>query len=217
MYFSFQQVTSGIHQSSLTLCDVSNTASSPSLSFPGTSPHPMLDLASQHTEGNGNKVLFLANNNSVIKSETPKVSSDKPFCASFPTVEVVKTQDYPSPQPIPEGKNGQLPVCTSEICWIKAIHCPDSTLTHLYDTHILLKLNNYAIIVFKYVLCVLSEMLHGWWRLSDMEELHSLVKALHSRGIREKVLQKQIQKHMDYMTQLCANSKDGAFTSPLLS
>ncbi len=50
-----------------------------------------------------------------------------------------------------------------------------------------------------------------------MEELHSLVKALHSRGAREKVLQKQIQKHMEYMTQLCGNSKDGWSTFPLLS
>lgn len=42
-----------------------------------------------------------------------------------------------------------------------------------------------------------------------MEELQRLVKALHSRGIREKFLQKQIQKHMEYMIQLCANSEDG--------
>lgn len=50
-----------------------------------------------------------------------------------------------------------------------------------------------------------------------MEELHSLVKALHSRGIREKVLQKQIQKHMEYMTHLCDSSKDGGSTFPLSS
>lgn len=56
---------------------------------------------------------------------------------------------------------------------------------------------------------VLAEMLCGWWMVSDMEELRRLVKALNSRGIREKVLQKQIQKHMEFMTQLCANSKDG--------
>ncbi|XP_026231800.1 bromodomain adjacent to zinc finger domain protein 2B isoform X3 [Anabas testudineus] len=149
-----QQVKSGIHQSSPTQQDVSSTASSPSLSFPGTSLHPMLDLASKHTESNGTSILSLANNNSAIKSGTPEVLSDKPLCASFSAMEVAKTQDYPSPQPIPE------------------------------------------------------EMLHGWWRLSDVEELHSLVKALHSRGIREKVLQKQIQKHMEYMTQLCANSKN---------
>ncbi|XP_044073969.1 bromodomain adjacent to zinc finger domain protein 2B-like isoform X3 [Siniperca chuatsi] len=143
-----QQVKSGIHQSRLMLCDMS------SLPFSGTSLPPMLDLASQHAEGNGNRVFFLANNNSVNKSETPEPLSDKPACASFPAVEVAKTQDYPSPQPIPE------------------------------------------------------EMLCGWWRVSDMEELHCLVKALHSRGTREKVLQKQIQKHTEYMTQLCVNSKD---------
>ncbi|XP_034742358.1 bromodomain adjacent to zinc finger domain protein 2B isoform X3 [Etheostoma cragini] len=145
-----QQVKSGIHQSRLTQCDVSNAAS-PSLPFSGGALSPMLDLASQHAESNGNMVFLLANNNSVNKSETPEPLSDKHDCASFPAV---KTQDYPSPQPIPE------------------------------------------------------EMLCGWWRVAHMEELHSLVKALHSRGIREKALQKQIQKHMEYTTQLCANNKD---------
>ncbi|CAI5656181.1 unnamed protein product [Oreochromis niloticus] len=53
-----------------------------------------------------------------------------------------------------------------------------------------------------------EEMLRGWWRVSDMENLHSLVKTLHCRGIREKALQKQIQKHMEHMTKLCENSKD---------
>nr|XP_014264504.2 bromodomain adjacent to zinc finger domain protein 2B isoform X3 [Maylandia zebra] len=53
-----------------------------------------------------------------------------------------------------------------------------------------------------------EEMLHGWWSVSDMENLHSLVKTLHCRGIREKALQKQIQKHMEHMTKLCENSKD---------
>ncbi|XP_040913067.1 bromodomain adjacent to zinc finger domain protein 2B isoform X2 [Toxotes jaculatrix] len=142
-----QQVKSGIHQSRLTLCDVSSAATSPSLPFPGTSLPPMLDLASQHAEGNGNRVLFPVNNNTVNKSETPEALSDKLPCASFPAAD-------PRPQPIPE------------------------------------------------------EMLHGWWRVSDMQELHSLVKALHNRGIREKALQKQLQKHMEYMTQLYANSKD---------
>ncbi|XP_053278064.1 bromodomain adjacent to zinc finger domain protein 2B-like [Pleuronectes platessa] len=52
-----------------------------------------------------------------------------------------------------------------------------------------------------------KEMLHGWWRVSDVQELHSLVEALHSRGIREKVLQKQLQEHMEYLTQLYANSE----------
>ena len=58
-------------------------------------------------------------------------------------------------------------------------------------------------------------MLHGWWRVSDVQELHSLVEALHSRGIREKVLQKQLQEHMEYLTQLYANSEDGVSTTLL--
>ncbi|KAM9484207.1 bromodomain adjacent to zinc finger domain protein 2B-like isoform 14-T15 [Salvelinus alpinus] len=53
-----------------------------------------------------------------------------------------------------------------------------------------------------------EEMLSGWWRVADMEELRSLVKALHSRGIREKALQKQIQKHMEYIAQACAKNRD---------
>uniref|UniRef100_UPI0037E82B33 bromodomain adjacent to zinc finger domain protein 2B n=1 Tax=Semicossyphus pulcher TaxID=241346 RepID=UPI0037E82B33 len=146
-----QQLQSGMHQSRLMLCNMSTT---PSLPFSATSLPLMLDVASQHAEGNRNRVFFLEKNNSVNKSETPEPSSDKPACASLPAVEVAKTQDYVSPQPIPE------------------------------------------------------DMLCGWWRVSDMEGLHSLVKALHSRGIREKALQKQIQKHMEYMAQLCANSKD---------
>uniref|UniRef100_A0A7N8Y315 Bromodomain adjacent to zinc finger domain 2B n=1 Tax=Mastacembelus armatus TaxID=205130 RepID=A0A7N8Y315_9TELE len=146
------RLNSAIHQSSLTLCDMSRAATGPSLPFPDTPLHSILDLASQHREGNGNRVLFLANNNSINK--TTEAQNDKPLCVSFPDVEVAKTQDYPSPQPIPE------------------------------------------------------EMLHGWWRVSDLEELQCLIKALHSRGVRERVLLKQIQKHMEYMTQLSASSKD---------
>lgn len=142
-YFSSQQVKSGIHQSRLTLCDVLSPGTSPGLPFSGTSLPPMLHPASQHAEGNGNKVLFLANNDSVNKSETPEPLSDKPTCVSFPAAEVAKTQDYPCPQPIPEGKNGMLPACTNQICWTKDIHC-----LHCFDDSvslaILLKLNRFC-------------------------------------------------------------------------
>ncbi|XP_076119637.1 bromodomain adjacent to zinc finger domain protein 2B-like isoform X3 [Alosa pseudoharengus] len=53
-----------------------------------------------------------------------------------------------------------------------------------------------------------EEMMTGWWRLGDQEELRCLVKALHSRGIREKALQKQFQKHMDYITQSCTKHRE---------
>lgn len=66
----------------------------------------MLDVSSQHAEGNVNRVLSPENNN---KSQTPEPSSDKPACGSRPAAEGAKTQDYPSPQPIHEGTNSLLP------------------------------------------------------------------------------------------------------------
>ncbi|XP_020794600.2 bromodomain adjacent to zinc finger domain protein 2B isoform X15 [Boleophthalmus pectinirostris] len=55
-----------------------------------------------------------------------------------------------------------------------------------------------------------EEMLTGWWRVSDMEELKALVEALHSRGIREKGLQRQIQKYIEIIPQVCTKHKDAA-------
>ncbi|XP_041119302.1 bromodomain adjacent to zinc finger domain protein 2B-like isoform X4 [Polyodon spathula] len=55
-----------------------------------------------------------------------------------------------------------------------------------------------------------EEMQTGWWRVTDAEELRTLVKVLHLRGIREKALQKQIQKHMDYISQACSKNRDVA-------
>uniref|UniRef100_A0A8C5TDY4 Bromodomain adjacent to zinc finger domain protein 2B n=1 Tax=Malurus cyaneus samueli TaxID=2593467 RepID=A0A8C5TDY4_9PASS len=55
-----------------------------------------------------------------------------------------------------------------------------------------------------------EEMQYGWWRITDPEDLKSLIKVLHLRGIREKALQKQIQKHMDYITLVCIKNKDVA-------
>ncbi|XP_057349919.1 bromodomain adjacent to zinc finger domain protein 2B-like [Manis pentadactyla] len=53
-----------------------------------------------------------------------------------------------------------------------------------------------------------EEMQFGWWRITDPEDLKALLKVLHPRGIREKALQKQIQKHLDYITQACIENKD---------
>ncbi|XP_037704971.1 bromodomain adjacent to zinc finger domain protein 2B isoform X10 [Choloepus didactylus] len=55
-----------------------------------------------------------------------------------------------------------------------------------------------------------EEMQFGWWRIIDPEDLKALLKVLHLRGIREKALQKQIQKHLDYITQACVKNKDVA-------
>ncbi|KAM4012019.1 bromodomain adjacent to zinc finger domain protein 2B-like, partial [Anomaloglossus baeobatrachus] len=51
-------------------------------------------------------------------------------------------------------------------------------------------------------------MQFGWWRITDPEDLKSLLKVFNLRGIREKSLQKQIQKHLDYITQACLKNKD---------
>ncbi|XP_057349898.1 bromodomain adjacent to zinc finger domain protein 2B-like [Manis pentadactyla] len=53
-----------------------------------------------------------------------------------------------------------------------------------------------------------EEMQFGWWSITDAEDLKALLKVLHPRGIREKALQKQIQKHLDYITQACIENKD---------
>uniref|UniRef100_A0A8C4Q416 Bromodomain adjacent to zinc finger domain protein 2B n=1 Tax=Eptatretus burgeri TaxID=7764 RepID=A0A8C4Q416_EPTBU len=53
-----------------------------------------------------------------------------------------------------------------------------------------------------------EELRTGWWRVADPETLRALLKALHPRGVREKVLQKQLQKHMDFACQACARAKD---------
>lgn len=171
----------------------------------------MVDVASQHAEGHGNKAPLLENS-SINKSEPPDPSSDKSTCASYAAVEGAKTQDYPYPQPIPEGKSSTLPACTGQICWTEHICCPDSSRIRRGDCQsgsfaMLQKLKTQT----RSNLCVSAEMLHGWWRVSDVENLHSLIKTLHSRGVREKALQKQIQKHMEHVSQLGENCKDGGF------
>jgi bromodomain adjacent to zinc finger domain protein 2A len=54
-------------------------------------------------------------------------------------------------------------------------------------------------------------MLSGWWRVSDIEELRSLVESLHSRGVREKVLHRQVHKYMELIPQVCTKHRDGEY------
>lgn len=61
---------------------------------------------------------------------------------------------------------------------------------------------------------LVSDMLTGWWRVSDVEELRALVNALHTRGIREKGLQRQIQKYLEMIPQVCTKHKDGESQNP---
>ncbi|XP_022241135.1 bromodomain adjacent to zinc finger domain protein 2B-like isoform X2 [Limulus polyphemus] len=43
-----------------------------------------------------------------------------------------------------------------------------------------------------------AEYRKGWWRITDSEQLKALLNALHPRGIRERLLQKQFQKYYSY-------------------
>lgn len=47
------------------------------------------------------------------------------------------------------------------------------------------------------------EYLRGWWRLTDASQLRTLMGALHSNGIREKALLKQLEKNFNYGMAAC--------------
>uniref|UniRef100_A0A8C3VSH1 Bromodomain adjacent to zinc finger domain protein 2A n=1 Tax=Catagonus wagneri TaxID=51154 RepID=A0A8C3VSH1_9CETA len=48
-----------------------------------------------------------------------------------------------------------------------------------------------------------SEMHSGWWWIRDPETLDATLKALHPRGIREKALHKHLNKHRDFLQEVC--------------
>ncbi|EQB77787.1 bromodomain adjacent to zinc finger domain protein 2A isoform 1 [Camelus ferus] len=47
------------------------------------------------------------------------------------------------------------------------------------------------------------EMCSGWWWIRDPETLDATLKALHPRGIREKALHKHLNKHRDFLQEVC--------------
>lgn len=47
-------------------------------------------------------------------------------------------------------------------------------------------------------------MKKSWWRVTDPEQLRTLARNCHPRGIREKNLQKSFQKYMDYASDSCS-------------
>uniref|UniRef100_A0A2K6CDD9 Bromodomain adjacent to zinc finger domain protein 2A n=1 Tax=Macaca nemestrina TaxID=9545 RepID=A0A2K6CDD9_MACNE len=47
------------------------------------------------------------------------------------------------------------------------------------------------------------EMCSGWWWIRDPETLDAMLKALHPRGIREKALHKHLNKHRDFLQEVC--------------
>lgn len=118
------------------------------------------------------------------QSESPVPLTDK-----SPALEMAKSQDLPSPQPIPEGRRAPMITAFIDFCE-RFFLCALNASLHIRCVHVL-------------------EMCTGWWKVSSSEELNHIVSACHPRGIRERLLQKQIQKHMEFLTQVCAKNKDG--------
>uniref|UniRef100_A0AAY4C1H8 Bromodomain adjacent to zinc finger domain protein 2B n=1 Tax=Denticeps clupeoides TaxID=299321 RepID=A0AAY4C1H8_9TELE len=139
----------------------------PLVGWPGGLVSPSLPLCSSplplHPAAEGCASPQLAPSVSTSKSESPLPPGEKPPCAPSPVMELPKSQDHPTPRPIPD------------------------------------------------------DMLLGWWKVTDMEELRCLVKSLHSRGIREKSLQKQIQKYMELIAQTCNKNREGEWHPTLVT
>ncbi|KFM75592.1 Bromodomain adjacent to zinc finger domain protein 2B, partial [Stegodyphus mimosarum] len=52
-----------------------------------------------------------------------------------------------------------------------------------------------------------EELQRGWWRITDPNQLKTLISALHHRGIREKMFQKQLQKHFTFACTSCSQGQ----------
>lgn len=45
---------------------------------------------------------------------------------------------------------------------------------------------------------LLTELKKGWWRITDLDQLKTVLQACHPRGIREKELQKCLSKFVEH-------------------
>ena len=55
----------------------------------------------------------------------------------------------------------------------------------------------------------LTEKQRGWWRISDPEQMKTVHKNLHQRGMRERCLHDTISRSIDYVTASCTKNKKG--------
>ncbi|XP_060551894.1 uncharacterized protein LOC132713351 isoform X3 [Ruditapes philippinarum] len=53
-----------------------------------------------------------------------------------------------------------------------------------------------------------EEFKKGWWKINESEQLNQLIQCLHPRGIREKQLEKTIQKYKDYTLASSSKTKE---------
>lgn len=57
-------------------------------------------------------------------------------------------------------------------------------------------------------------MRSGWWWIRDPEMLDAMLKALHPRGIREKALHKYLNKHRNFLQEVCSRSSTDPIFEP---
>uniref|UniRef100_T1JG41 Bromodomain adjacent to zinc finger domain protein 2B n=1 Tax=Strigamia maritima TaxID=126957 RepID=T1JG41_STRMM len=55
------------------------------------------------------------------------------------------------------------------------------------------------------------EFERGWWRISKASEVKNLMVALHQRGIRERMLFKQLEKYEDFACEACSKGDESVF------
>ncbi|XP_054719613.1 bromodomain adjacent to zinc finger domain protein 2B-like [Uloborus diversus] len=59
------------------------------------------------------------------------------------------------------------------------------------------------------------ELQRGWWRIDDPNQLKTIISALHHRGVREKMFQKQLQKHFQFACTSCSQGRSEETTLQL--
>ncbi|XP_076309038.1 bromodomain adjacent to zinc finger domain protein 2B-like isoform X1 [Tachypleus tridentatus] len=93
----------------------------------------------------------------------------------------------PSSVPSPSSTPGPVPYGSYSNCSLEnSLQAQQSLLSE--------KLNQYAT-----PRAIPKEYQKGWWTINDVEQLKSFLNSLHPRGVRERHLQKQLQKHFNYV------------------
>ncbi|KAK2492022.1 hypothetical protein MC885_021651 [Smutsia gigantea] len=59
-----------------------------------------------------------------------------------------------------------------------------------------------------------TDMCSGWWWIRDPGTLDAVLKALHPRGIREKALHKHLNKHRDFLQEVCVRPSTDPIFEP---
>ncbi|ELV12052.1 Bromodomain adjacent to zinc finger domain protein 2A [Tupaia chinensis] len=142
----------------------------------------------------------------VAPTPPPAVSEDQPTLASSKPVSRPSVANPCSPvhfssTPLPGitskrriGDSGEMPQSPVGLGQPKRRGRPPSKFLKQMEQRYLIQLTAQPIP---------PEMRSGWWWIRDPEMLDAMLKALHPRGIREKALHKHLNKHRDFLQEVC--------------